>query len=165
MFREMRRSSAALTVEECNEILARNHRCILSLNDSSGYPYGVPMTYAILDGNIIIHSATEGQKIDCIKADPRVCLTIVDYDELSVEGVTNYYRSVIVYGKAKIVEDNEAKFSYISRYTDALVGKPFRPCMGAVREGKFPMDIIVIEMEHVTGKASLPDTAPQYVEE
>lgn len=165
MFREMRKVNNPLSEEQCMEILKRNHSGVLSLISPDGYPYGVPMTYVIMDGNIVVHSSTVGHKIDCIKCNSNVCFTVVDYDELSADSVTNFYRSAIVFGQASIVEDNEEKFEYISKFTDILVGKPMRPCMPAVRTGKFPMDIIIITPEHMTAKESTKHSAPQYKED
>lgn len=165
MFREMRNVNKPLTKEDCINILKNNHSGVLSLISPDGYPYGVPMTYVYMDGKIVVHSSIVGHKMDCIKSNPKVCFTIIDYDELSEDSVTNFYRSAIVFGTASIVEENEKKFEYISRFTGELVGKPMRPCMPAVRTGKFPMEIIIIEPEHMTAKESTKHSAPQYKED
>lgn len=165
MFRETRKVNTVLDQEKCWEILDNNHSGVLSLISPTGYPYGVPMTYIVEDGKIIVHSSAKGHKIDCLKENSKVCFTVIDYDELSVDGVTNYYTSVICFGTASLVESNEEKFEYISKFTGKLVGKPMRPCMPAVKTGKFPMEIVVIDIEHISGKESTAHSAPQYKED
>jgi len=113
------------------------------------WPYCIPINYVFHDGDIYIHSSTEGKKLDIIEANPPVCFTILgDYEYL--QGECSYvFESVIVYGKAWVLKDADQK----RKAYDALVAK-YEP------EGNLEGDaaciegsaIIVIEIDDVTAK-------------
>lgn len=73
MFREMRRIRQMMPETDVQAILGRNTHGVLSVMSDEGYPYGVPVSYVYAHGKIWFHCAVEGQKIDAIKANPKVC--------------------------------------------------------------------------------------------
>ena len=84
----------------------------LGLNGGD-YPYIVPLTFGYKAENGAItayfHCATEGRKIDLIKADSRAC---VEWDALrgyveTGHSVTADYESVIAFGKVEKCEGEE----------------------------------------------------------
>lgn len=99
----MRRNKQALCQEECEQVLRRATSGVLSLISLDGFPYGVPLSYALVDGVIVFHGALEGQKIDCIRRDNRASFCVVDADDVIPEKYTTAYRSVIVKGRIAIV--------------------------------------------------------------
>ncbi|MDE6771826.1 MAG: pyridoxamine 5'-phosphate oxidase family protein [Muribaculaceae bacterium] len=75
----MRRIRQLLPEECAREILSAGSNGVLSLVDSDGEPYGVPLSFAYdNDGHIYFHSAAEGHKIECIKADGRCSLEAIE---------------------------------------------------------------------------------------
>lgn len=108
MERMMRRFKQQLAFEDAVEILSSCTNGILSLVDTDGVPYGVPISY-VYDGNdhIYLHSAISGRKIDCINAEPRCSFCVVAQDDIVPEEFTTYFRSVIVAGKIKVLTDPE----------------------------------------------------------
>lgn len=103
MERKMRRFKQLLTEDNTKEILCSATNGVLSLVNTEGEPYGVPISYAY-DGNrhIYFHSAVKGYKIDCIKSDSRCSFCVVDKDQIIPEEFTTYFRSVIVKGTIHI---------------------------------------------------------------
>ena len=95
----MRRNKQALCQEECEQALRRATSGVLSLISPDGFPYGVPLSYALVDGVIVFHGALEGQKIDCIRRDNRASFCVIDADDVIPEKYTTAYRSVIVKGR------------------------------------------------------------------
>ena len=75
-----------------------------------GYPMVKPLNFAYLDKKIYFHSAREGEKIDDIKRDSRVCFEI-DLPIAFVKSTGSpckaeyLYRSVIAKGRAHLVEE------------------------------------------------------------
>ena len=57
MFAEMRRQDRLLSQEETVQILERGEYGVLSMYDTSGYPYGVPVNCVYEDGKLYIHCA------------------------------------------------------------------------------------------------------------
>jgi nitroimidazol reductase NimA-like FMN-containing flavoprotein (pyridoxamine 5'-phosphate oxidase superfamily) len=94
------------------EILEKGLVCRLGLYDGA-YPYVVPMNYGCRNGRLYFHCAGEGRKIDILKKNDRVCIE-VDIDSRIVRGDTPCrwaakYRSVIGFGRARIIDDDKAK--------------------------------------------------------
>lgn len=107
MFREMRRKAQQLTNEECIEILKNATSGVLGVFGDDGYPYTVPVSHVFEDGKICFHCAKTGHKIDSIRRNEKVSFTVIAQDEVMPKERTTAYISVIVFGTARIVEDEE----------------------------------------------------------
>jgi nitroimidazol reductase NimA-like FMN-containing flavoprotein (pyridoxamine 5'-phosphate oxidase superfamily) len=74
-------------------------------------PYLVTLSYGY-DGknkSLYFHGAGEGQKIDFIKANSKACLTIIDHKGFIENECEHSYRSVVMKGEMKIIEDEEGR--------------------------------------------------------
>jgi len=74
----MRRHDRAITDrEEIDAILLRETVCRVAFA-VDGEPYIVPLSYGYSPqrGSLYFHTAREGRKIDCIRANPRVCFEV-----------------------------------------------------------------------------------------
>ena len=115
MFREMRRKKQQLSTKECVEILRKRTSGVLAVFGEDGYPYAVPISYVYEDGKIYFHSAKAGHKIDAIQQNSKVSFCIIDQDQVVPEKYTSYFRSVIVFGKVRILEDDQEKYKSIEQ--------------------------------------------------
>lgn len=106
MERKMRRFRQQLPAVEALQILVDGTNGILSLVNSDGAPYGVPLSYACGgDRSIYFHSAVAGHKIECIASEARCSFCVVAQDEIVPEEFTTYFRSVIVSGTITVVDN------------------------------------------------------------
>lgn len=146
MFREMRRQDRVLTNEETMELLENGKYGVLSLNGKDGYPYGVPMHYAMMDGKIYMHGTQEGGlKAECIVSNPKVSFTVIQ----QLEGVKA--RSVIAFGtcrqvpelRGEVLEAIIEKFIPESVWSQVKAGVPF---------AKNNITAYEITIEHISGK-------------
>ena len=115
MVREMRRKKQQLSTKECVEILRKRTSGVLAVFGEDGYPYAVPISYVYEDGKIYFHSAKAGHKIDAIQQNSKVSFCIIDQDQVVPEKYTSYFRSVIVFGKVRILEDDQEKYKSIEQ--------------------------------------------------
>lgn len=111
----MRRSEKQITDQkELNEILLKNYICRIALSDNNT-PYIIPVNYGYDENNIFIHSAREGHKLDIIEKNNKVCFEVTDSIDILLAGSAcafgTKYRSVIGFGKIKIVRDSDEKIS------------------------------------------------------
>lgn len=108
MFRELTRKKQQLSPEECVEILKSAPRGVLSVLGDDGYPYGVPLNhwYSEEDGRLYFHSGKEGHKIDAIRREPKVSYCVLDEGTRGEGEWWLTFRSVVVFGRVKIVEDH-----------------------------------------------------------
>lgn len=154
MFKSMRRHKQALAQEEIIEIFERNTSGVLSLLDENDYPYGVPLSYVYDEGRLLFHSAKVGHKISAISHHEKASFCIIDQDQIVPEEYTSYFRSVIVFGKMRILKDEEEIYEAID-----LLAKKYRPGFDEERkeyiEKDFPALLIFeLKIEHSSGKAA-----------
>ena len=109
MFRGMRRFKQELTQEECINVLINEPRGVLSVIGDDGYPYGMVMNhwYNTEDGKLYFHCAKEGHKIDAIKSCDKVSYCVHDEGFRKEGEWALNIKSVIVFGRIRIVEDEE----------------------------------------------------------
>lgn len=107
MFREMRRGKQLLSMEDTVAVMNRCTNGVLACLGDEDYPYAVPLSYVYFNDKIYFHSAKAGHKIDAITKHPKVSFSVIDEDAIVSEEYTTYFRSVIAFGKARIVEGDE----------------------------------------------------------
>ena len=150
--REMRRFSQALTLAECGAVLERCTSGVLAVTGDGGWPYAVPLSYVWQDGKLYFHWAVAGHKLDAIRADDRASFCVIDQDQILPEAYTTCYRSVIVFGRARVVEDPQEK----RRAIEALSQKyrpGFEADMVAEIDGAWERFCMVeLSAQQVTGK-------------
>ncbi|MCI9286336.1 MAG: 5-nitroimidazole antibiotic resistance protein [Muribaculaceae bacterium] len=154
MEQKMRRFKQQLAIDYAVKILDNCTNGILSLVDTDGAPYGVPISY-VYDGHnhLYLHCAASGRKIGCIKADSRCSFCIVSQDSIVPEEFTTYFRSVIVTGKIKILTDSEE-----IRHGLILLSDKYCPGIDPTKEiDTFinTVKVLRIDIDSITGKESI----------
>lgn len=151
----MRRKRQELTRERCEEALDRGTSGVLALVGDD-YPYAVPLSYVRVGDKLIFHSARRGHKLDAIAENPRASFCVIDQDAVVPEEFTTYFRSVIVFGTVRVVEDEDEKHEAIAR-----LAMKYAPDMDrASREGEISREwrgLCVLEMtiERMSGKEAI----------
>jgi len=107
MFRELVRKKKQLPNEECLEILKTEKRGVLALLGDEDYPYAVPHNhwYCEEDGKIYFHSGKSGHKIDSILRHAKASFCVYDQGYRKEGDWALNIRSVIVFGRIEVVED------------------------------------------------------------
>jgi len=108
MFRKMQRARQALSPEACVDVLKRELRGVLSVLGDNGYPYGVPLNhwYCEEDGHLYFHSGRTGHKIDAMTACDKASFCVYDAGFRREGEWALNIRSVIVFGRLRLVEDH-----------------------------------------------------------
>ncbi|MCH5321117.1 MAG: pyridoxamine 5'-phosphate oxidase family protein [Eubacterium sp.] len=154
-FRELRRKKQLLPEEETIEILKRNTSGTLACSGDDDYPYAVPMSYVYTNGKIYFHCAVTGHKLDAVKRNSKVSFCIVDKDDIVPEKITTFYRSAIVFGRIKIIEDPAQKRNILE-----TLAKKYSPNNDEGIEKEintlFKVTCVLeLNIDHMTGKESL----------
>lgn len=124
--RPMRRQDREIVdVERIWEILRAADVCRVAFCGAY-WPYIVPMNFGCHDGKLYFHCASEGTKLDLLKANPNICFE-VDVNVKIVPGADacNWsvrYQSVIGLGRISIVEDMEEKRAGLKALLDQYSG-------------------------------------------
>lgn len=153
-FRSMRRGAQELTREECEEILYRGKTGILTVNGDAGYPYPVPINYVYYQGKIYLHCAKSGHKSDAVRKDNKVGFCVIAEDEVLPEEFATSYRSVVLFGRARILETEEEIIA-----AARVLGLKYNPdvnrVMKEIAAEMKRLSCMEIRVEHMTGKESL----------
>lgn len=143
-----------MTTDEINQFLfcARVGRIGIALEDG---PYIVPVGYGYEDEKIFFHSCFSGLKMEGLKKNPNVCFQV---DESLSD--TSMYKSVIIKGVAKVIENEDEMIPYlqalINKYRvpvsfDEYISRPGRSRekeMAAIR-------IIVVSPTEISGRSMI----------
>ncbi len=153
MFRPMRRIKQQISQEDCDKILNNELRGILCVLGDNDYPYGIPINflYSKEENKIYFHGSAKGHKIDSILKHNKVSFCVYDKG-IKIDGKMGLdFKSVIVFGRIKIVQDREKtidicrklaqRFNFGERHVEDEINKfaNFVCCLE-------------LEIEHITGK-------------
>lgn len=156
MFRTLRRKRQELSPEESIDILRRGTSGVLALLGDNDYPYAVPISYVYEDSKLYFHGAKSGHKIDAVRNCDKASFCVIDQDKIVPEEYTTYFRSVIVFGRIRIMDD-EAE---IRKAIQALAVKYYPDDSEVERQKAIdrewaPLCMIELSIEHISGKEAI----------
>jgi nitroimidazol reductase NimA-like FMN-containing flavoprotein (pyridoxamine 5'-phosphate oxidase superfamily) len=155
MFREMRRKRQLLSKEENVEILKSCATGILAVNGDDGFPYTVPLNYTYEDGKLLFHCATEGHKMDAIKRNDKVTFCVIERDDVVPETFSTDYRSVVVFGRARVITEDHERRAALERLIDKYSAGYEEEGQKEIENDWNQVALVEISIEHMTGKKSL----------
>lgn len=149
----IRRRDRAQDEAEALRLLQEAEWGVLATVDAEGWPYAVPLNHAVVDGALIVHCATKGHKLDNLAFNPKVSYCAVALAEPIPAELATRYASVIIFGRAELVEDEAEK-----RGALRALGLRFAPDHADVVEREIGKDlfrtvVVRIHIERATGKA------------
>ena len=154
-FRAMRRIRQQLSEEESISILRKSTAGTLALLGDNDYPYAVPISYVYHEGKLFFHSALTGHKVDAIRKCDKASFCVIERDDVQPERYTTFFRSVIVFGRIHIIEDEQEKLA-----TARMLGNRYNPnqdeaLQKEIESGLSRMLAIRLDIEHLTGKEAI----------
>jgi len=152
LFREMRRKKQLLPNQVTEEILLSGRSGVMAVSGDDDYPYAVPLSYVYDSGNIYVHCATTGHKLDGIKRNRKVSFCVIDKDDIIPEKFTTSYRSAIVFGKARILTDDAAKQNALELLVHKYSAGFEEEGDTEIRKTWHAVCVVEITVEHMTGK-------------
>jgi len=137
--------------EEILDVLKLNMIGHLALSVNN-MPYVVPLCYSYMNGKLYFNLNTPGKKIEALKANPKICFVVDEWEE------DGSWRSVIIYGNAKLFNDPELSWKILENFVGTL---SFEAFIG-VNEEDISEDILSqmgflvceVEIEEITGRSS-----------
>ncbi len=105
-----------------------------------------------MDDKLYFNLLSPGKKIEHLKANPQVCFVVAEWEE------DGSWRSVIVYGTARLFQDPELSLTILENFEgtlelEALIGEDEE---STTTETLFEKDYFVceVEIEQITGRKS-----------
>lgn len=147
--------SKITTKKKIEEIMKKAIVCRLAMCENN-IPYIVPVCFGYEDNFLYIHSASKGKKINILKKNPNVCIEIDIEKELFPDEIACKwdirYSSLIGFGKASFVEDDEEKIKALNIIMKHYSNKHFEFKEEEVKK----VTIIKVKIEKMTYKESKP---------
>lgn len=151
----MRRLDKEITDQKILDEILNQSRVVRLAFSIDNIPHIVPVNFGYSENKLFIHSATEGSKIEMISKNNLVCFEMELYDEIIKAkkscGWTTKYRSIIGWGKIKIVNERQSKIKgldiIMTKYGRAEPNDYSDPMLDKTL-------LLVLTIESFTGKQS-----------
>ena len=130
----------------------------VSFTRPNGQAYGLPLSLArVNDKTFYFHCALEGDKLDCIKANPMVCLSAVTRCTPTVGpkdgSFSLQYKSAVAVGKAELVASDEEKIAGLRAISQRFLPNHMDAFDGAIKRSLHRTAVVRITLtEPPTGK-------------
>ncbi|WP_286904797.1 pyridoxamine 5'-phosphate oxidase family protein [Clostridium sp. UBA1652] len=116
--------------DKINNFVTEQRVGTLSMCTKEGVPYALPVNYVYWNEKIYIHGMGSGKKNRFLSENSSVCFTIFEElgtvtDPMPAKCDTSYL-SVVVFGKATLVDDLEEKTQALTKFLDKFVPKFFK---------------------------------------
>ena len=167
----MRRKHCEITdPQEMIRILASTNIGRLATVDAEGYPYITPVNFVFHDGCVYFHCAPEGEKLDNLIRDPRVCFEVdvplaylqADFNpERNPCRTHQLYHCVIIRGAARVVPDGELKTNVLNTLVAKHEGNRGFPAVTSDSASYTACRVVEIRPERMTAKSDLAQNKPQ----
>lgn len=109
---------------ETLELLKKGEYGVLSTCGEDKNPYGIPLSYVVIDKSIYFHCGNVGTKLDNISINDKVSFTVVGKTKVLQDKFSMEYESVIAFGRAIKLKDEE-KFEplmeFIRKYSPEFI--------------------------------------------
>lgn len=150
-FRQMRRALQQLDEKSAIALLEAGSSGVLALSGDEGYPYAVPISYVYADGCIYFHSALTGHKIDAINRCDKASFCVVAQDNVLPEQYTTAYKSVIAFGRIRVMSEEE-KLPAVLKLAEKYNPGHSAESRDEAEKGMKAMHMLELKIEHLTGK-------------
>lgn len=147
-----------MTLEECRDALAQTNLARLAC-EMDGQPYAVPV-YLAYDRNHLFGFSTMGYKIDCMRANPLVCVEIDDVKS------QNEWMSVLVFGSYEELPDTPENEAARAQALELLQKRAtwWEPACVAVAHRDYPKSLTPIFYRILIGRMTGHRASPDLVE-
>jgi nitroimidazol reductase NimA-like FMN-containing flavoprotein (pyridoxamine 5'-phosphate oxidase superfamily) len=102
-----------MTDKEIMQFLACARVGRLGVVLEDGQPYIVPVGFAYADGKVFFHTCNKGLKMKALRRNEDVCFEV---DEALSDA--SMFKSIIMFGKAEVINDEEKMIPYLQRLID-----------------------------------------------
>lgn len=159
MLPNMRRHHQQLTADEAMQILARNTHGILAVAGNDGYPYAVPLSYALSpQGTILFHSAAKGHKIEALRRCSKASFCVVDTDQIVPDEFTTYFRSAIAFGTVRFIDNADEKIAALTALGNKYSPDRAQALSAEIEKGLSVVAVMELTIDHLTGKEAIEFT-------
>lgn len=139
--------------DEINKIIGECKTCYLAMSEN-GFPYVLPMNFALDGDSVILHSAQSGRMWETLKKSPNVCINWTLGEDLKWQDVRvgcSYRvqsKSVLVEGKVEFVDEFNEKNRCLKLLMAQYSDREFKFSKPAVEN----VGVIKVTIEKISAK-------------
>lgn len=93
--------------------------------------------------------------MDAMKRHDKVSFTVIETDQIVPEEYTTYFRSVIAFGKARIIEDLEEKRKALIYLVEKYSADYISGSTREINDKLEAVGIFAVDVEHISGKEAI----------
>jgi len=110
---------------EIEKLLSEENLGFLGMSMNT-IPYTIPITFGYHDGRILFHCARSGKKLDVLRSNPNVCLTVARHFGEFVPHPQGakchaHSKSIICHGIARIIDDLDERCRILNIFNHCLL--------------------------------------------
>lgn len=148
----MRRKEKLMSEVAMTKVISEAEFGTLACIGENGYPYAVPLNFVYENGVIYFHSAHKGHKIDNINYNTKVSFSAVNYVKLLPEKFDTEYDSVVAFGLASEVVEEEEKRQALTLLIKKYSKEYIEQGLLYIAKSMKAAAVYKINIEHMTGK-------------
>lgn len=163
MFPSMRRKRQEIDPADTLELLHTGDYGVLAVHGDDDYPYTIPINYIFLEdgldrsaekGAFYFHCALEGHKIEAVHRNPKASFCVVERHDVKPEKFATTYRSVVAFGKLRIVNQAEMRDA-VYKLTKKFDPTAHETILAEIEKDGPRCAVLELKVEHLTGKRSI----------
>jgi nitroimidazol reductase NimA-like FMN-containing flavoprotein (pyridoxamine 5'-phosphate oxidase superfamily) len=124
--------------------------------DAADDPYCAVLSLAREGEWLYLHGAKTGRKTDCMRANPRVCISFVGDVSYPADNFTTVYESAIVFGTAEEVLDDDEKIRALRLICERWTPANMAAFDAEIAKSLAHTAIWKIHIDEITGKRRKP---------
>lgn len=121
-----------------------------------GQPFIIPTLYARSGDSIFIHGSAVSRMLKNLSEGVKLCLSVTLVDGIvlarSAFNHSMNYRSVVIFGKGKLIESDEEKLSALKTISDNVLPERFEDSRQPTQKELNVTSVIKIEIEEASAK-------------
>jgi nitroimidazol reductase NimA-like FMN-containing flavoprotein (pyridoxamine 5'-phosphate oxidase superfamily) len=121
-----------------------------------GQPYVIPINFARVGDHIVLHGAKASRLLKHIEAGHSICVEVTIVDGLvlarSVFHHSMNYRSVVVFGRGKLIEDQQEKLAALQAVAEHLIPGRWQEARLPNRKELNATSVVLINIEEASAK-------------
>lgn len=140
--------------KEQEEVIQNCDSCAMSMVDANGKPYVVMMNFGYKDGILYLHGDPKGRKMDILRQNPDVCITMSTGHSLYNQNenvACSYgmnYKSIVADGQIEFIEDYDQKVEALNLVMAQYVDREFTYNEPAVKQ----VCVFKVKLTNLKGK-------------
>lgn len=121
-----------------------------------GQPFVIPTGYGRVEDTLYIHGSAASRMLRSLAAGVEVCVTVTLLDGLVLARSAFHhsfnYRSVVVFGQARVVESNEEKMTALAAFTEQVIRGRWAEVRWPNEQELKATSVLALRLEEVSAK-------------